>query len=114
MNATTVSPGADSAFAATIRDISKKGSSRFARPYALKLHAWIKTKLGAEVFRKGTLVKGQITYCFQPLGENQVKVTITEHKGQMLPTTTSDLEVLPLDSPEHAECMKLLGLEVQP
>lgn len=113
MNA-TISPGADSAFAATIRDISKKGSSRFARPYALKLHAWVKTKLGAEVFRKGTLVKGQITYCFQPLNENQVKVTITEHKGQMLPATSSDLEAIPVDDPRHAEVLKLLGLEVQP
>lgn len=78
MNATTVSPGADSAFAATIRDISKKGSSRFARPYALKLHDWIKTKLGAEVASRGVLVKGRITYCFQSISETQVKLTITE------------------------------------
>jgi hypothetical protein len=74
----TISPGADSAFAATIRDISKKGSSRFARPYALKLHEWIKSKLEAEVVSKGVLVKGRITYCFQSVSDTQVKLTITE------------------------------------
>lgn len=75
MNA-TISPGADSAFAATIRHCLTK-PTRFARPYGRRLYAWLRNN-GATSTDLGVLQRGKVTYTFEPVSETQVKLTITE------------------------------------
>lgn len=128
MNTTTVSPGADSAFAATIRDCAKK-PGRFARPYARKLWVWLKRQ-GAGEIDLGVLGRGKTVYQFEPEGLF-VKLVVRDDpdygfdpkKEGIDDCSDIDLKVvdeaissgvLDPNGPEHAECMKLLGMEVKP
>lgn len=115
MNA-TISPGADSAFAATIRSCTKK-PSRFARPYARRLWTWLRNQ-GAGVIDLGVLGRGRMVYEFEPDGPF-VKLIIRELSDEDLQDMETAKEalatgVLDPSGLEHAECIALLGLEVQP